>query len=528
MSYLWHMICAPFQLLARWPARLVGAPQRLMGMSLPARVAVLMFVFLVVLILTAFAAFWVSQDDPIWREWMRPQWIISTLVLSAVIPVLTYYTLKLWLAGEVTEFPDIDEAWRAGVAELERQGIDLQGAPLFLVVGVHDAGQADALLAAAEMRFRVSGVPDRHAPLRWYAREDAIFLVASDVGALSVLQQRASGGGRLSAGPARPAAPAADIRGTLVTGAPGSAVSSSGYAPQDSFPGGGSGSAIQGTLMPGASLQSLGASAAAAVGRGLSPGELEEQSARLRFLGRLINRARQPFCPLNGVLAVMAWSALDEVLLADGLATSAAHDLTDLHAVTELSCPVTVLVAGMEREPGFAELVRRVGAERAGQGRFGKGYEVWSRPSAEHLDALSAHACGAFEDWVYSLFKEPQALQKPSNGKLYALMCKIRGEIQIRLRNILVRGFAWDEAQGEGMRISGCYFAATGATPDQRAFVKSVIHKMSELEGELDWSQAARGRNGWFYQLARAGMVLDGLLLVAVVGMLVYHFGWRR
>jgi hypothetical protein len=519
-------------MLARWPTRLVGAPQRLMGMSLPARVAIVMFVFLVVLIVTAFLAFYVSQDDPIWREWVRPRWVIPTLLLAAAIPVLTYYTLKLWLAGEVTEFPDIEEAWRAGTTELERQGIDLQAAPLFLVLGVHDADQADALMAAADVRFRVAGFPDRRAPLRWYAREDAVYVVATEVGSLSVLQQRAASGGRgLESGrPASNASPAGgDIRGTLVT-APSQARSAAAPAVgiADSYPSSGGAALVQGTLMPGTTLQSMAAATPAALSRGLSPGEQEQQSARLHFLGRLVKGSRQPYCPLNGLLTVIAWPALDEVLLADGLAGSARHDLGDLYAVTELCCPVTILVSGMEREPGFAELVRRVGAERAGQGRFGKGYEVWSRPSAENLDALSSHACGAFEDWVYTLFKEPQALQKPGNGKLYALMCKIRGEIQVRLRNILVRGFAWDDNDQPGMRLSGCYFAATGGSADQRAFVKSVIHKMSEMEGELDWSQAARSRNGWFYQLARFGMVLDGILLVAVIAMLIYHFGWNR
>ena len=79
--------------------------------------------------------------------------------------------------------------------------------------------------------------------------------------------------------------------------------------------------------------------------------------------------------------------------------------------VLELQCPVTALVVGMEEESGFRELVRRVGRERAGVQRFGQRYDLRSIATAEEMNALCAHVCGAFEDWVYTLFREQGALR---------------------------------------------------------------------------------------------------------------------
>ena len=77
-----------------------------------------------------------------------------------------------------------------------------------------------------------------------------------------------------------------------------------------------------------------------------------------------------------------------------------------------------------------------------------KGFNVWNPPTAESVDAFSAHACGTFEDWVYSLFREPDGLSKPGNAKLYSLLCKIRSQLRSRLRNILLHGYSTETDDG--------------------------------------------------------------------------------
>ena len=77
--------------------------------------------------------------------------------------------------------------------------------------------------------------------------------------------------------------------------------------------------------------------------------------------------------------------------------------------------------------------------------------------------AFSSHACGAFEDWVYNLFRERDGLSKPGNARLYTLLCRIRSELRSRLRNILLHGFSFDEGENrereKPLLFNGCYFA---------------------------------------------------------------------
>ena len=102
---------------------------------------------------------------------------------------------------------------------------------------------------------------------------------------------------------------------------------------------------------------------------------------------------------------------------------------------------MTVLVHELEKEPGFRELVRRVGVDRARVQRFGKGSDVWTPPTAPRLGAVAKHACGAFEDWSYMLFREHDGLRKPGNSKLFSLLCRVRGDFVQNLERILAFGF---------------------------------------------------------------------------------------
>lgn len=188
------------------------------------------------------------------------------------------------------------------------------------------------------------------------------------------------------------------------------------------------------------------------------------------------------------------------------------------------------MVTGLEEETGFQELVRRVGRDAAMGQRFGKGFAVQNPPIAERLDALATHACGAFEDWVYELFREKKALSKPGNTKLYALLCNVRRNVRSRLASLMVAGYATDsesEAKGESLLFGGCYFAATGETEDRQAFVKNVFDKLPDQQEELRWTQAAYAQDAKFQGLTRVALTFDTLLLVALVGLIWYWYTFQ-
>lgn len=535
------ILLAPLRLLME-PQKILAAPRKLLHLSLPAGVATIVFIFLVVCVITVcVAAMRLDEARPYFIRWVYGLWVIVPLVI--LIPIFTYFGVRLWLEGEISAFDDIDRAWAAGIAELERNGLDIREIPLFLVLGSEGEQREQALFAASRLSLTVGNFPPGPGPLHWYANNDGVYLVLTRVGCLSRMVALAHGASPMPVAPGGGAPPAADNRSiamTMMVSDPASD-SSAEAAPQAAAvaaapppPPPPSYGDIRGTMFVGsADAREMVAGARPTVQRfsGLSRDEIDLQSRRLDHVCRLILQARRPLCPINGVLTLLPL----DLILADR--SSGAHikesvrtDTKTLVKRLKIRCPVTALVLGLEDEPGFHELISRVGRERAVAQRFGKGFGVWDPPTSEAVGALCQHACGAFEDWVYHLFREPDSLSKPGNRALYGLLCKIRRDVEPSLDKVLVEGFTHDpeeDGDSEALLFSGCYFAAAGDTEDRQAFVKQVFDKLPEQQEELEWTAEALGEDMWYERIAYLGLALDALLL-ASLGFLIYWKWWRN
>jgi hypothetical protein len=519
---------------------LLAAPQKLLALSLPARVAILTAVFLGICVATAGVAFYFSQDRTPWDVWWRPERIAVIAVLLVVIPLVVYQALRLWLEGDVSRFPDIDYAWKAGLAELTRNGLDLRNIPVFLILGSTGEPQERGLFNATRQSFRVREFPKGLAALHWYANPDAIYLCCTGTSQLSKLATLAENlPATADPAPAEQLKPSPGaVQGTMMFGGPQASqpsLAATAALGGAGAPGGAGGASpdIHGTMMIRGTMMAAGDIGAmmAALARNelsLTPQDSVQQQRRLEYVCRLLRRARQPLCPINGVLTVLPYGAIQRGARESAEVERAVRgDLATLRSGLQLRCPVTALVAGLEQESGFCELVRRAGPDRARGQRFGKGYEVWSPAAPEQLAAVAAHACGAFEDWVYALFREKGALDNPGNVKLYALLCKVRRTLQERLTSILVGGYAAaaDAAPAtDAMLFGGCYFADTGDADGRQAFIKGVLDKLPDQQEELEWTSVALRQEIRCRRLAYFGVAFDFLLLLALAGMLVHKF----
>ena len=281
-------ILSPFRLLLGWPLKLASASRSLLGMSLPARVALLLGLFLVLLVATAYVGvFLTDQDRTHWYEWIRPTRVIGIICLCVAAPLVIYQALRLWLEGGDSRFPDIDRAWKDGLSALSKQGLSLDEVPLFLVLGASDERHGEAVMRASGLKFSVPGAPDGRAPLRWYVNERAAFLVCSGAGCLSRLNRQkspvAESGGiqqTLNAGEQR------GVTGTLAA----AGVTASAYASSDASISGtnptDAGGDIYGTLQPSIEGTAVAGSAAPqAVSRpaaeAVSHRELDEEAGAL-------------------------------------------------------------------------------------------------------------------------------------------------------------------------------------------------------------------------------------------------------
>jgi hypothetical protein len=355
-----------------------------------------------------------------------------------------------------------------------------------------------------------------------------VYLVANSVGQLTHVSQLTvedRDAPLNTMGPAAPAArmdwgrtmPLADALGAVA-----------GKSSPDSLvpPPSSAGANLRGTMMLDNDPRPKAAEPAAPAGapRGTRRSAEREETRRLEYLCQLINQARQPLAPLNGVLAIVP---LDSITGSYAAQEAAREDVRTLASKLRLRCPVVVLVSGMENEAGFRELVRRFGPANAVSHRFGKGFDVWSKPAPEEIEALTAHACGAFEDSIYHLFKERGALGKPGNTKLYSLLCTIRRKVRLPLERVLIGGFgADDENSSDNLLFAGCYFAGTGDSEDRRAFIRSVIENRlpKELQEELEWLPSALEEERKFAGWLRIIFWVDAALLVLWLGLLLSRF----
>jgi hypothetical protein len=508
-----------------------------MGLSFAARVAVLLGTALCLLVGTAFVCYALTSQRPDWSVVLRWPVLLTIVVLLVAIPLAVYHALRLWLEGDQSRYPDIDQAWQTGLEELHKQAVNLQQVPLFLVLGSPGRELSDALLASTGYERVVDGSPEGRAPLCWYATREAVFLFTEETGCLSRLSSVV---GRSQPVAERSSVAAAGITGTLVAGGGAAAfprppiprpTTAASRSPIPVPPGppapapGPSAAAIRGTLMPeGADHRSGESAPAASSARFLSHKALDEEADRLRYIGQLLRRERQPLCPLNGQMVLVAAPLLRDIVAAQETSEAIRRDLDTLREATQLSCPVTLLVTGMESVTGFNELVRRVGVQLAKETRFGKGYNVWSPADPENMDALSSQACGAFEDWVYTLFRETGGLAKPGNSRLYRLLCQVRGQFQQRIRSLLIHAFGRDDsAETTGFwMFGGCYFAATGSAGDQQAFVRSVLDKMQQQDEDVEWTESALNEDQRYRRIAQGLTFLNVALALILVGTIVW------
>ena len=252
----------------------------------------------------------------------------------------------------------------------------------------------------------------------------------------------------------------------------------------------------------------------------------EEQTRRLQHICQLLRASRQPYCSLNGILTLIPLQSFEHIVLANKEVPAALQrDLRTVYGTTNVCSAVTVLVTGMEAEKGFLELVRRVGPDRC-QARFGKGFEVDNALSKHNMEALAVHACGAFEDWVYNLFRDRDSLAKPGNIQLYGLLCKIRSRLAVRVRNVLTNGFG-NTSDSVREMLGGLYFAATDSSPDKQCFVKGVVEKAMSLEEELQWTDKALEEDRRYHRWAHVGMFANVVMAITLVGIVVYWWLYK-
>jgi hypothetical protein len=505
------------------PIRFVNRlPQAIASLTLAARIALLVGVFQVVVVLLAVVVLLVG-DEQVFEAWWQPGKLLMLAVLLVLTPLLVYQAARLWLDRDASRWPDILEAWQSGVAELRRQGISLTDVPLFLVIGACSDDQEKRLLDDAPCELPVRASPAGSAALHLFGGPDAVFVCLATSSHVSDLARRGVGRGiesRPSPVAASPAATGNDVRGTMAVVLPAEAAAAS-PAPEPSA----AAAPAVAASFPAADINATiqidavaAAVTAATVGKrppAVSAADREIMTQRLKYVCDLVRRERGNLAPLNGLLAVVPAA----FLLAEGsngqsLGRALADDLVGVRDGMGLRAPVTVLIAGFEDDKGFAELIRRVpAAER--QSRLGQRFPIGVAPSYEQLGTVATRACGMAEDLVLGrILRTKSVLDEPGNRHLVGLAARLRSEFSGRLATLLRRAFATPEGESTETTplLSGCYLAAAGASAETRGFVRGVLEKLLDSQGDLEWTEAAEDLDRAAGRTAAVLWILSGLV----------------
>ncbi|MFL5246141.1 MAG: type VI secretion protein IcmF/TssM N-terminal domain-containing protein [Gemmataceae bacterium] len=469
-------------------------------------------------------------------------WLPILFLLVYVLAWVGWWLWKLLAAeDEMTDFPDIDQAWDAAVGALDQAGIRLAEAPLFLILG-QPAQDEKALFQASLLQLQVKHAPPwPNAPLHVYANRDAIFVTCAGA---SLLGRHAA----ILAGKAATEEALAPSGGT----------------------GGGEEDALMATLRPEtapAAVRNIREimKIAEREGRPLTEAEKREiraierrdsarpsllknldevelQTARLKHLSRLMLRDRHPYCPVNGILVLVPFAGTDGEQEAVDTGDIVRRDLATARQALKVHCPVFGLVSDLEGAPGFSAFVERFTAkerlQRVGQrcpllpdlrqfGDTGDGDP--NRAHASMLDSLSSWVCNAVvAGWVYKKFqveKQPQdktPVIVRDNAWLFLFLDQLR-ERQKRLGTILTRGIA--AGADEPILFGGCYLAGTGADVDkEQAFVAGVFRRLIDEQDYVSWTDEALAEEAACSRWVGLGYTFILVLVVGSLAALGYAF----
>ena len=492
MQSLLNILLLPFTASAaavRWFAKASAA----------ARIAWIVALFQFVVVVLAAIVVFGTGDRAVLQSWWSPGKALALLLLLGLVPVLVYQAARLWLEHQGGRWPDIAAAWSAAVGELGRQQVSFAEAPLFLVLG-SDGGESErALFAETSTPLVVEQSPAGGAPLHLFASRDAIFVCFSGAGqtAAAAAAFRTALAGDVQPEKTAQAAAGSDAVADQAVGEHGA----------EDFAGGGQ-LAAPSKLPP------------------RSAKERREATDRLEFACDQLRQARMPLAAINGCVVLLP---LQVNRAADADATSlgqaVGEDLATLARVLGVRAPVTFVAGVLQDDPAIDDLLTRLDAGRR-TAACGQPFPPGLPPTPEHLHALAFNATGSLSDRLAELLLNPRRIaEQPANRHLLAMLGRLRLHVGTQIARVLQQAFSPDLHGGvDGRRglmplLAGCYVASISGTASRRAFVRGLLDRVVQLQGELDWTDESLRAEAWAGRMSRVLFAAAAVMFTAIVAI---------
>ena len=461
------------------------------------------------------------------------------LLINIVMPLVVYIGVKIFLAPPKSPFPDIDLAFEAGLQALSQHGIPIRQTPIYLVVGTPEARTIKQMMDVSKRTFDFSHITADGQALHWYGSAENTYLFLTGIGNICQLTkdlarhiaQTSPDENHLSNGD--------EFRGTIDVRA---LASNNGGQPDPSpadhsvamvDTGGNFSQTIRASDIGRESPLSTPTPQARepetprrAPSKQLSSREkLTLQKQRLTHLCELLARQRNPVCAHNGVLVAIQNRLVEE--FPSELARQIKRDLTTICDATGVVSTVTAIITGFENDPGCREFVARLSESKGASflnRRFGKSYRSWETPSQGHLKEISHESIENFDQYIYSLFTQHDALSSrhvTGNRDMVKFLCWIYSRFFEGLEITLTSGFNFEEfGLEDAPRLAGCYFMGIGDSQERQFFSEGVFDRIDENQGELEWTSRIRRREETLSTLSQL-IFLVGLIAIAALAIMV-------
>ena len=482
-------LLSPITRTAKFLGRLIPFGKGLGKLSVAARVAWLLFFFVLMFLIAALCLQLIGIGGDFWKFWGRG-WN-SAIVFAAVfgIPLFAYIGIRLLTLDVPTLYPEIDESWEKGTAWIGNRTLQISEVPIFLVLGTPHFSMFRNFHASAERTGAdeiPSGDPDW---LHWFGDSNALFLhltqcCESSQAYRSCLKTVQRSGGMVDHSRTLEAPDAIGMFDSISMADGGNVA-----ANPESF----AAWSLTPEDMAASSFEQHAPVTAATSNISEQPSGDDDWGERLKYVCDLFRRASKSEVSPNGLIILLPFNGfLDDRQFTD-LCESVFRDILSVQENLQTSLPVTIVFTGMENEKGFARLHGIIGEAKARGGRFGAGCEVGEIPelSDGNLQAITARVGERFESWLLSTFQSAKQLHKShENKELFRLWAKVRQEFTPRLEQFLKRTFVNDRlADDPAFYVTGCYFSLTGQAPRENGFVIGAIDKAKSFSRLANWSE---------------------------------------
>ncbi len=453
--------------------------------------------------------------------YLRQAWLPTVGLLIYLNMWLIWLVWRLYDPNPTSSpWPDIDYSWNQVTAALYRSGIDPSKVPLFLILGRPPSGTS-VLFESARLPLDINGVPEAQlSPVQVFAGKQAAFIVCSDTCLLGLFGDRVSN-------------LAPSFLGTLASQTPATS-SGTGSSLPESSPAGPELSKMMPAL---AGPESQGPSQEEIRPLSRDPEALARCQSRLEHVCRLLRGMRHPWCPVNGIVALLPEQCTADEFMASQGGILAQRDLAMAIRTLGVEVPVITLFSGGEGIPGFREFLGLIPKEKRDQ-RLGKPIPLALvkddvRRSEIIRKTIHWQCAELIPRLIMRTFQMRVAdagggrmqfsqLDTRTNRQLIRLIRAIRtrrdtmGSLCVRL----IEG-----NPDNRVRLSGCYLAATGTVRRGQGFLTDLFAQLFEGQNFVAWTHQAvkaERRLGW--------MTLVGYLVTAglTVFTVLYAMGIVR